>query len=209
MYRVCTKSELFLLFLLMFTPLFAGCISQSAGDTGSQTLTTPLQINGVPVSTNITPVIHQEETSNATAGPEGEFSQSLYGLTKNELLLIPQRSPVYLAHPNEIPVLFDTNGSPEWTGADKIKLIEIALKDPRVRENIDNGGMIIGVSFCIHPTPKGSDSMGGPALRILNNGTVTDYIVNEDTGEVNFLCIGPVEQVPEFRQRQLNLDMNV
>ena len=124
------------------------------------------------------------------------------------MLLIQQRSPVYLAHPNEIPVLFDTNGSPGWTGANKMNLIEIALKDPRVRENIDSGGMIIGVSLCIHPTTKGSDSMGGPALRILNNGTVTDYIVDEDTKEVYFRCIGPIERVPEFRQRQLNLNTN-
>ncbi len=216
LYGVRMKYGFFLSILLILILSFAGCTSFLSVDqeitnisdtiTDSQNQTSDKQNDLSNVVATFTPISHQVETRNATAGPEGEFSQSRWGLTQDELLLIQQRSPIYLAHPNEIPVLFDTNDSPVWTGPDKMKLIEIALNDPRVRENIDSGGMIIGVSLCIHPTTKGSDSMGGPALRIFNNGTVTDYIVNEDTGEGYFLCIGPVEQVKEFRDRQLNLD---
>ncbi|MDD1715448.1 MAG: hypothetical protein LUQ01_00465 [Methanolinea sp.] len=126
-------------------------------------------------------------------------------LTEEEISLLYQRHAGYIAHPEEIPILGESTGHPDWILTDKMTIIRTVLSDDEARAVIDDQGAVIGVALSIHPTPKDSGQMGGPALRVYRRGVVTDYIVDESTLRVVEKVIGPVEVIPEIRDNQLNL----
>lgn len=133
----------------------------------------------------------------------GNWSGGL--LTDEELSLLFQRHARFIANPEEIPILGNFTGSPDWIRTDKMTIIRTVLSDDEARATIDDQGAIIGVVLSIHPTPKDSDRMGGPALRVYRRAEVTDFIVDESMLKVAEKVIGPVETIPEFRNTQLNL----
>jgi len=64
--------------------------------------------------------------------------------------------------------------------ARKNTIAKAAIADDRVRTLLAGGGMIEGVLYQCHPTPKDySDAACAPALRVLHNGTAWDFLVDE------------------------------
>ncbi|MCK9579512.1 MAG: hypothetical protein M0Q92_03555 [Methanoregula sp.] len=72
--------------------------------------------------------------------------------------------------------------------ARKNAIAEVALADDRVRSLLIDGGMIEGVLYQCHPTPKNfSGPACAPALRVSHNGTNWDFLVDEESRNVIFV----------------------
>lgn len=189
-----------ILLLLFIVVLMAGCTILP-----DESQKNPVQHNGKPPFITAMNVTEGSATGNETDVEErsGNWSGGL--LTDEELSLLFQRHTRYMENPEEIPILGDASGHPEWIRTDKMTIIRTVLSDEEAQEVIDDQGAVIGVVLSIHPTPKDSGRMGGPALRVFQRGVVTDYIVDESTVQVVEKVIGPVEVIPEIRNHQLNL----
>jgi len=144
--------------LLMITSGFSGCVGR---DTNGKI---PESSPGPSVTTP-TPVYSVVPTLTGTTGV-----------------------PVYVVNYTAIRFIGRDDPAHPMNEARKNAIAKAAIADDRVRTLLAGGGMIEGVLYQCHPTPKDySDAACAPALRVLHNGTAWDFLVDEKSQVVIFV----------------------
>lgn len=90
-----------------------------------------------------------------------------------------------------------SSGDTDWLTTNASYVARIALRDEAARTMYLDGGMVEGVLLSCHPTPFPSSGDGcAPALRITNETTIVDFLVDETEGRV----ISTVTEVGGLRE---------
>jgi hypothetical protein len=128
------------------------------------------------------PVITRPVTNNNTPGPEN------HGNIVNSTTHITSTTPKLIVNYTEILFIGQTDISDPVDETRKNAIAQAALADDRVRDLLIKGGMIEGVLFQCHPTPKDiSENACAPALRIFHKGINWDFLVDEKNHAVIFV----------------------
>ena len=152
------KFSLFLL-LLMIIISFSGCVYQNTYEKNPG----PSPVLSIP----------------ATPSHVGLVSPAIPGTTS-----VPNLVVNYTA----IRFIGQADISHPMDDARKNAIAEVALADDRARSLLIDGGMIEGVLYQCHPTPKNfSGPACAPALRVFHNGTNWDFLVDEESRNVIFV----------------------
>lgn len=83
---------------------------------------------------------------------------------------------------------------PDWMATNASYIARVALRDEAAREMYLGGGEVEGVLLSCHPTPLPSAGDGcAPALRIVNETAIVDFLVDEREGRVTTTVTGTRE----------------
>ena len=168
------KPLFFYLIIVIFI-IFSGCVHTDQ----NEKLPGP---SSVPPDSLQSPVTTRPVTNNNTPGPENP------GNTGNSTIRITSTTPKLIVNYTEIPFIGLTDISDPVDETRKNAIAQAALADDRVRDLLIEGGMIEGVLFQCHPTPKDiSENSCAPALRIFHKGINWDFLVDEKNHAVIFV----------------------
>lgn len=145
-------------FLLMITSVYSGCVGQNPD------VKIPESSPGPSVTTP-TPVYSTIPALTETTGV-----------------------PVFVVNYTAIRFIGEDDPAHPMNEQRKNAIAKAAIADDRVRTLLADGGMIKGVLYQCHPTPKDyADAACAPALRVLHNGTAWDFLVDEKSQVVIFV----------------------
>jgi hypothetical protein len=163
--------------------IFSGCVHSAQNEkfTDSSAVT-PVVSTPAWHDPLQSPMIINPETYSNTSGPENP------GKTGNSTIRITTISTKMIVNYTEIPFISQKGISDPVDETRKNAIAQAALADDRVRGLLIDGGIIEGVLFQCHPTPKDiSENACAPALRIFHKGINWDFLVDEKNHAVIFV----------------------
>lgn len=177
------SKPLFFYLIIGIFIIFSGCVLPDQNEKITDHSSTPPVVTTTARLDSFRPLmITGPVTDSNTSGSQNP------GIAGNSTVRITSTTPKLIVNYTEIPFIGQTDISDPVDETRKNAIAQAALADDRVRDLLIDGGMIEGVLFQCHPTPKDiSENACAPALRIFYKGINWDFLVDEKNHAVIFV----------------------